>query len=326
MRQRAWLGCWGATRGWRVCAILLAGMLAWAQTDTLAIALAQEANTQEGQAGDPPADAPAEDLIDDAPAPTDAAPAPDDAAPAPDDAAAEPAAAPPAAASPRAAAPAEADQPARPPETSLLSEALQALGWFYTLSFLLLSFLLVALLVMNLLAARRENVCPTTLVEGFEQHLDGKQYQEAYELAKGDDSYLGQVLAAGLSKLSAGYPQAIEAMQEVGEEENMKMDHRLSYMALIGTVSPMLGLFGTVDGMIRSFSVIAHSVGTPPPSELARGVATALWTTLVGLAIAIPAVAAFGIIKNRIDRRVLEVGIISEGLMARFENVGPRKK
>jgi biopolymer transport protein ExbB len=167
-------------------------MLAWAQTDTLAITLAQEANTQEGQAGDPPADAPAEDLIDDAPAP-------DDAVPAPDDAAAEPAAAPPAAAPPRAAAPAEADQPARPPETSLLAEALQALGWFYTLSFLLLSFLLVALLVMNLLAARRENVCPTTLVEGFEQHLDGKQYQEAYELAKGDDSYLGQVLAAGLS-------------------------------------------------------------------------------------------------------------------------------
>ena len=106
----------------------------------------------------------------------------------------------------------------------------------------------------------------------------------------------------------------------------MKIDHRLSYMALIGTVSPMLGLFGTVDGMIRSFSVIAHAVGTPAPSELAKGVATALWTTLVGLAIAIPAVAAFGIIKNRLDRRVLEVGIISERLMGRFENVGPRKK
>ena len=191
------------------------------------------------------------------------------------------------------------NRPARP-ETSLLSEALEALGWFYTISFLILSFLLVALMVMNLLTARRENVCPSTLIDGFEKHLDEKQYQEAYELAKSDDSYLGQVLAAGLSKLSSGYPQALEAMQEVGEEENMKMDHRLSYMALIGTISPMLGLFGTVDGMIRSFSVIAHAVGTPPPSELAKGVATALWTTLVGLAIAIPAVAAFGIIKNRL--------------------------
>jgi biopolymer transport protein ExbB len=288
-------------------------VMIWTQTGMPATARAQdEAKEPAKEDAKKEAPADAENLIDDA-APAKAAPAP----------AAAPAAAPaPANESP----PADVDQPTRPPEMSLLSEALTALGWFYTVSFLILSFLLVALMVMNLLTARRENVCPSTLVEGFEKHLDGKQYQEAYELAKSDDSYLGQVLAAGLSKLSSGYPQAIEAMQEVGEEENMKMDHRLSYMALIGTVSPMLGLFGTVDGMIRSFSVIAHAVGTPPPSELAKGVATALWTTLVGLAIAIPAVAAFGIIKNRLDRRVLEVGIISEGLMARFENVGPRKK
>jgi biopolymer transport protein ExbB len=313
MRQRAWFECRWAARGWWMCVVLLAGVMIWTQTGMPATARAQdEAKEPAKEDAKKEAPADAENLIDDA-APAKAAPAP----------AAAPAAAPaPANESP----PADVDQPTRPPEMSLLSEALTALGWFYTVSFLILSFLLVALMVMNLLTARRENVCPSTLVEGFEKHLDGKQYQEAYELAKSDDSYLGQVLAAGLSKLSSGYPQAIEAMQEVAEEENMKMDHRLSYMALIGTVSPMLGLFGTVDGMIRSFSVIAHSVGTPPPSELAKGVATALWTTLVGLAIAIPAVAAFGIIKNRLDRRVLEVGIISEGLMARFENVGPRKK
>ncbi len=303
MRQRAWFGCRWAARGWLVCVVLLMGAVAWTYLPPPATIRAQE----DAKDGAPPA----EELIDDEPLGKEEPPAVPD----------RPAAEPPAA--PRAVEPEKATVPSEP---SLLTEALRALGWFYTISFLLLSFLLVALLVMNLLTARRENVCPTTLIDGFERHLDEKQYQEAYELAKNDDSYLGQVLAAGLSKLSAGYPQAIEAMQEVGEEENMKMDHRLSYMALIGTVSPMLGLFGTVDGMIRSFSVIARAVGTPPPSELAKGVATALWTTLVGLAIAIPAVAAFGIIKNRIDRRVLEVGIISEGLMSRFENVGPRKK
>ena len=314
MRQRAWWGCRWATRGWLVCVVLMAGMLAWAHADTLATALAQEGDKEEAKAAADGAkeEAPAEDLI-------------DDTAPAKEEPAAEPAAVPePAPAN--AARPAEDEAPTRPYETSLLSEALEALGWFYTISFLILSFLLVALMVMNLLTARRENVYPSPLVDGFEKCLDDKRYQEAYELAKGDDSYLGQVLAAGLSKLSAGYPEAIEAMQETAEEENMKIDHRLSYMALIGTVSPMLGLFGTVDGMIRSFSVIAHSVGTPAPSELAKGVATALWTTLVGLAIAMPAVSAFGIIKNFLDRRVLEVGVISERLMSRFENVGPRKK
>ncbi len=145
-------------------------------------------------------------------------------------------------------------------------------------------------------------------------------------MAKGDESFLGQVLSAGLAKLSSGYPQAIEAMQEVGEEENMKLEHRLSYMALIGTISPMVGLFGTVQGMISSFRTIAESTGTPKPSQLAEGISTALFTTLVGLGIAIPAIAAYNILRNRIAQLVLEVGIMSEGLMGRFENVGPQKK
>ncbi len=212
------------------------------------------------------------------------------------------------------------------PRRSYLQIAWDALGWQYMLIFLGLSFTLVALLVMNLLTARRDSVCPVSLVEGFEAHLDEKRYQEAYEMAKGDESFLGQVLSAGLAKLSSGYSQAIEAMQEVGEEENMKLEHRLSYMALIGTISPMVGLFGTVQGMISSFRVIAESTGTPKPSELAEGISTALFTTLVGLGIAIPAIAAYNILKNRTAQLVLEVGIMSEGLMSRFENVGPQKK
>lgn len=208
-----------------------------------------------------------------------------------------------------------------PQKVSWLSWAVKALGIGFGLIFLALSFTLVALFVMNLLTARRENVVPLQLVEGFEAHLNEKQYQEAFDLAKSDESFLGQVLAAGLAKLSSGYQQAIEAMQEVSEEESMKLDHRLSYMALIGTISPMIGLFGTVYGMIKSFSTIAESVTQPKPSELAEGISTALFTTLVGLAIAIPAIAAYNILRNRVSRLVLEVGIISEGLMSRFEKV-----
>jgi biopolymer transport protein ExbB len=178
---------------------------------------------------------------------------------------------------------------------------------------------------MNLLTARRESILPVGLVEGFEAQMNEKKYQDAYELAKNDDSFLGQVLSAGLAKLSSGYQPAIEAMQEVGEEENMKLEHRLSYMALIGTISPMVGLLGTVQGMISSFSVIANSPTTPKPSELAAGISTALFTTLVGLFIAIPAIALYNILRNRVARLVLEVGIVSEGLMGRFSGVGGKK-
>lgn len=228
------------------------------------------------------------------------------------------------AAAPPAAQPAAAAQETATPreEISMLTWVVRALT-YYTFIFLALSFMLIALFVMNLMQARRETVMPTELIEGFEAHLNAKQFQEAYELASTDESFLGKLLSAGLGKVSKGYDQALEAMQEVGEDETMKLEHRLSYMALIGTLSPMIGLFGTVDGMIRSFSVIATSAGQPSPAELAEGISTALLTTLVGLAIAIPAIAAYAILRNRIDRLVLEVGITGEGLMSRFQNKKP---
>ena len=209
--------------------------------------------------------------------------------------------------------------------TSMLSWVFEALGLGYMLIFLSISFTLVALFVMNVITSARSKVCPVELVDDFEEMLNNKQYQDAYEMAKEHESVLGAVLSAGLAKLSSGYEQALEAMQEIGEEENMKLEHRLSYMALIGTLSPMVGLFGTVHGMINSFQTIATGGSTPEASELANGISTALFTTLIGLAIAIPAIAAYNIMRNRVARLMLEVGILSESLMSRFQGVGQKK-
>ena len=233
---------------------------------------------------------------------------------------AAPAAAPPgtpAAAAPGAAAPA-------PPvvSQSFLSAMLKALGWFWALVFAMLSFVMVALVMMNLLQVRRDVLLPNDFVEEFEQKLNAKDFQNAYEMARSDDSFVARVLAAGMGRLSRGYAEAVEGMQEAGEDENMALEHRLSYLALIGTLAPMLGLMGTVQGMISSFDKIATSVVSPKPSELADGIATALFTTLVGLAIAIPAMIFYSILKNRIQRLVLEIGMVSEGLMSRFAAAG----
>ncbi len=293
MRQRLLKGPWAGV--FFSLSILTLAVGAFSLTSLLPTATVVAAD-EDPAAEDPAAEDPAEDIF-----------AGDDAAPVAD------------------APAADEGEDAAPEEKSYLAWIYEALGAGYMIIFLGLSFTLVALFVMNLLTARRDNVCPMLLVESFEGHLNEKRYQEAYELAKADESFLGQVLSAGLAKLSAGYSPAIEAMQEVGEEENMKLEHRLSYMALIGTISPMVGLFGTVHGMISSFQVIATSPSTPKPSELAMGISTALFTTLIGLAIAIPAIAAFNILKNRVARLVLEVGILSESLMGRFENVGGQK-
>ncbi len=93
---------------------------------------------------------------------------------------------------------------------------------------------------------------------------------------------------------------------------------------MIGSLAPMLGLMGTVQGMISSFRVISTSPVTPKPYELADGISTALFTTIEGLIVAIPAIASFGFFKNRLSRTMLEVGMIAEGLLSRFANVGKK--
>ena len=209
-------------------------------------------------------------------------------------------------------------------DQNLLAWVIGSLGYTYAFVFLILSITLVSLFVMNMLAARRDQLCPQELIESFEEQLNEKNFQEAYDMARTDESVLGQVLSAGLAKLSRGYNKALEGMQEVGEEESMKLEHRLSYMALIGNLSPMIGLFGTVHGMIESFQVIALGGASPKPADLAEGISTALFTTLIGLAVAIPAIAAYNILRNRVSRLLLEVGVQSENLMSRFEDVQPK--
>lgn len=208
---------------------------------------------------------------------------------------------------------------------SFLGMLVRANGWLFGPIFLCMSFVLVALILINAMQIRRETLLPTRFVEEFEQKLSGKDYQGAYETARTDDSFVARVLAAGLSKLSRGYPEAVEGMQEVGEEENMILEHRLSYLALIGSIAPMVGLLGTVWGMVASFQTIARSTTQPKPAELADGIATALVTTLEGLIIAIPAMIAYSLLRNRAARYVLEVGMVSDGLMQRFSAVGKGK-
>lgn len=211
---------------------------------------------------------------------------------------------------------------ADPVQKNFLSWMVESLGLFWLLIFAALSFVMVALIMMNILQVRRDVLLPNDFVEDFEQKLNGKDFQGAYESARNDDSFVARVLAAGMGRLSRGYPEAVEGMQEAGEDENMALEHRLSYLALIGTIAPMLGLMGTVQGMIATFEKIAGSVASPKPSELAEGISTALFTTLIGLGIAVPAMVFYSILKNRIQRLVLEIGMVSEGLMSRFAAVG----
>ena len=105
------------------------------------------------------------------------------------------------------------------------------------------------------------------------------------------------------------------------EEENLKLNHKIQWLNLFGNVSPMMGLLGTVVGMVTAFSAIAASADTPPPNELAGGIFTALVTTVWGLLVAIPALTFYFIFRLKVQRLCFELSGVAMEFVERLKPV-----
>jgi biopolymer transport protein ExbB len=187
-----------------------------------------------------------------------------------------------------------------------------------TLVIATMSFYLIALVVWMGLHYRSTVAVPRDLVRDTQSALEQKKYNEAYQRLVEDPSFLAQVVASGVRKLPAGLSHAQRAMELTNENVTMEMEHRTTYLATVGTLGPMIGLVGTVYGMIMAFHVIAQEGATPQASQLAAGISTALYATLEGIAISIPAIFFYAMFRNRIARLSLEVGIAAEPLLEQF--------
>ncbi len=181
------------------------------------------------------------------------------------------------------------------------------------------SFIMVSLIIMCLLQMRRSVFMPPEFLSEFEGKLTAHDFQGAYNRAKEDESLLARLIVVGMTKLQKGQDEALSAMGELGEDENMALEHRLSWLALIATTAPMFGLLGTVQGMVQAFDEIATSSTTPKPSELAEGIQLALVTTLEGLIVAIPAMIAYSLLRNHLIRLMFDIGHLAEDLVKRIQ-------
>lgn len=185
----------------------------------------------------------------------------------------------------------------------------------------LLSVAGMALIIDFAVNIRRDKLVPQDIVSELEQLFEQEQYEQAMELCDAEDCFFTRICGAGLAKLGAGYERMAEAVQEAGEEEITALNQKIGYLSLIGTVAPMLGLMGTVVGMIEAFSTIARQAGAANPADLAGGISKALVTTLMGLMVAIPVLSAYTFFRNRVTRVMLEVGVITGDLLDRFRPV-----
>jgi len=176
----------------------------------------------------------------------------------------------------------------------------------------------LALAIEQSVTLRRARLVPPDLVQEVHALFEKESYQEALELCESEPTYFTNVVASGLRRLNLGFNTMKEAMTETGEEESVKLQQKVGYLNLIGTVAPLLGLFGTVTGMILAFHVIAQKKGSAETGELAYGIAMALITTFFGLIVAIPINTFFVFMRNRVARIILDVGAVTGDLFDRF--------
>ena len=126
------------------------------------------------------------------------------------------------------------------------------IGWILWL----MSIITVAIVVQYFIAIRRENILPPAILEQVRELFDEKQYGEAIEMTADEPSFLSYVVHAGLSDASHGYPAMERAMEESAEERTTKYLRQIEWLNLIGNISPMLGLLGTVWGFFMGFQFL----------------------------------------------------------------------
>lgn len=185
---------------------------------------------------------------------------------------------------------------------------------------MLMSLVVLALVVENFMTVNQSRLMPEGLEESLQGYIQAGQYDKAKELCAEDGSFLANVIGAGLRQVGAmfGFFDMQNSMQEASERHVSKLYRKIDYLSFIAAITPMMGLLGTVTGMIKSFNQIALTEGAAKPSQLAGGISEALVTTCLGLVVAIPAMFFVTFFRNRIDSYVAETETVVDKLMGGF--------
>jgi len=179
------------------------------------------------------------------------------------------------------------------------------------------SVLVGAIAIEQAVTIRREKLAPPDLLEELHALLDEKAVREALELCAARPCFLANVAAAGLAKVGQPHEAVEKAAADASEAEGIRLHQRVGWLSLHANLAPMLGLLGTVQGMIGAFNVIAAKRGQANPADFAADIAVALLTTLFGLLVAIPVTAVFAQMRDRATRLSIEVGDLALDLLDR---------
>jgi len=164
----------------------------------------------------------------------------------------------------------------------------------------------------HIMTIRRSELMPEGLSDQVRDLLQAGRGPEADRVCREQPSFLSFVLLNGLAEYEGGWPVVEKAMEDASAEQSARLFRKIEYLSVIGNIAPMVGLLGTVTGMIFAFQRVASTQGSAGAGDLAEGIYQALVTTVGGLIVAIPSLGAFAIFRNRVDQLVAEAAYMAQ--------------
>lgn len=195
-------------------------------------------------------------------------------------------------------------------------------GWVGTLLWAVLIGALLAYIFLAVdcfILISSDKIMPNYLIESVEAAMREGDVVKALQFCENDPTPLARILSAGFSHVEEGFEVIDEAIASAADVEIEKIMQRLTWISVVGNLAPMMGLLGTVQGMILAFSNL--SGGTPDVGILAVNISQALWTTAGGLVVAIPSVATYYGFRNKANNIVLKMTIMTTELIKDLRNV-----
>ncbi len=205
---------------------------------------------------------------------------------------------------------------AAPEPPNFLTHMVRSAGPVFGPIIALISLALVALIVLLAMDLRLNVAIPPDFVEEFTDTVNKRRFKEAFELAKNDSSFLARVLTAGMGRLQYGLDDAREVVGNTVDSIRAGKEHLITYLATIGTLGPLIGLVGTVYGMILAFMELQQT--NINAGKLASAISHALVLTLLGVALSVPAIFCHAFFRNRLIRIANDTGTIADDLLTQM--------
>ncbi len=206
--------------------------------------------------------------------------------------------------------------PGAPPEEKPLGVFQLIIGHVdgVTVTVALLSMIGLTLIIQGFIKNRASVFMPEETTNQIREMIGQRKFKELIEFTETDPSFISRALNPAL-KRAPSFSSMKEAMETAIGEQTAEQFRKIEYLNIIGNMGPLLGLLGTVLGMIAAFSAMQAAKGQADPSKLAGGISTALCHTFLGLFLAVPCLAAFGILRTIVDRLTVRGALVAEELL-----------